>query len=173
LNRKRLQFNFIGRSRIWFIISAIVILAGLAGYFIQGGFNFGIDFLGGTLIEVEFDEETESEQIREVLTIEGYGSSVIQQTDSNKYIIRINSRIIGNKDVREVLIDLDRVILIELFTMPAYPIFFDCGVFSLILSNTTIVSLSEYPIIVKSAAIVDVFISRFNIAYIPSVTSTS
>lgn len=108
MNRKRLQFNFIGRSRTWFIISAIVILAGLAGYFIQGGFNFGIDFLGGTLIEVEFDQETESEQIREVLAIEGYGSSVIQQTDSNKYIIRIKAEEIGkpiNIDEKSRILD--------------------------------------------------------------------
>ncbi len=95
MNRKRLHFNFIGRSKIWFIISAVVILAGVAGYFIQGGFNFGIDFLGGTLIEVEFEQEIGSGEIREVLGREGYGSSVIQQTDSNKYIIRIKAEEIG------------------------------------------------------------------------------
>lgn len=80
---------------IWFIVSAIAILSGVVGYFIQGGFNFGIDFLGGTLIEVEFDQDTGSSSIREVLEKEGYGSSVIQQTDSNKYIIRIKAEEIG------------------------------------------------------------------------------
>ena len=73
----------------------MVILAGITGYFIQGGFNFGIDFLGGTLIEVEFDQDIGSSNIREVLEIEGYGSSVIQQTGSNKYIIRIKAQEIG------------------------------------------------------------------------------
>jgi len=95
LNRKRLHFDFIRKSKIWFIISAIVILAGVTGYFIQGGFNFGIDFLGGTLIEVEFDQDIGSGSIREVLEREGYGSSVIQQTGSNKYIIRIKAEEIG------------------------------------------------------------------------------
>ncbi len=103
MNRKRLHFNFIGRSKIWFTISAIVILAGVAGYFIQGGFNFGIDFLGGTLIEVEFEQEIGSSEIREVLEREGYGSSVIQSSSdnliqqdvSNKYIIRIKAEEIG------------------------------------------------------------------------------
>ena len=95
MNRKRLHFNFIGKSKIWFIISAIVILAGVTGYFIQGGFNFGIDFLGGTLIEVEFDQDTGSGSIREVLEREGYGSSVIQQSGSNQYIIRIKAEEIG------------------------------------------------------------------------------
>jgi len=73
-----------------------VILAGVAGYFVQGGFNFGIDFLGGTLIEVEFNQDTGSGSIREVLEREGYGSSVIQQSGSNKYIIRIKAQEIGS-----------------------------------------------------------------------------
>jgi preprotein translocase subunit SecF len=95
LNQKRRQFDFIGKKRIWFIISAVIILIGVAGYFIQGGFNFGIDFLGGTLIEVQFDQDVESSAIREVLDGEGYGSSIVQQTDSDKYIIRIKAEELG------------------------------------------------------------------------------
>jgi len=95
LNQKRLRLDFIGKRRIWFIISAVVILAGIAGYFVQGGFNFGIDFLGGTLIEVQFDQDVESSDIREVLEDEGYGSSIVQQTDSDKYIIRIKAEELG------------------------------------------------------------------------------
>lgn len=95
MNQKRLRLDFIGKRRIWFIISAVVILAGIAGYFVQGGFNFGIDFLGGTLIEVQFDQDVESSDIREVLEDEGYGSSIVQQTDSDKYIIRIKAEELG------------------------------------------------------------------------------
>ena len=95
MNQRTARFNFIGKRKIWFILSLIVVLAGVAGYFIQGGFNFGIDFLGGSLIEVEFDGTTDVGQIREVLEDAGYGSSIIQQTDNNKYIIRIKAEEIG------------------------------------------------------------------------------
>jgi len=95
LNQKRLRLDFIGKRRIWFIISAVAILAGIAGYFVQGGFNFGIDFLGGTLIEVQFDQDVGSSDIRAVLEDEGYGSSIVQQTDSDKYIIRIKAEELG------------------------------------------------------------------------------
>jgi len=95
LDLKKLQFDFIGRRKIWFIISAVVILAGVAGYFMQGGFNFGIDFLGGTLIEVEFDQEVQPQAIRDILDEQGYGSSIIQQTGPDKYIIRIKAEEIG------------------------------------------------------------------------------
>jgi len=95
LNQKTARFDFIGKRKIWFILSFIVVLAGVTGYFIQGGFNFGIDFLGGSLIEVEFDGTTDVGQIRDVLEDAGYGSSIIQQTDNNKYIIRIKAEEIG------------------------------------------------------------------------------
>ena len=95
MNQKIFRFDFIGKRKIWFIISLVVIIAGVAGYFIQGGFNFGIDFLGGSLIEVEFDQDTDVAQIRDILEDTGYGSSIIQQTDTNKYIIRIKAEEIG------------------------------------------------------------------------------
>ena len=95
MNQKTARFDFIGKRKIWFILSLIVVLVGVAGYFIQGGFNFGIDFLGGSLIEVEFDGTTDVGQIRDVLEDAGYGSSIIQQTDNNKYIIRIKAEEIG------------------------------------------------------------------------------
>jgi preprotein translocase subunit SecF len=95
LEFKKFNFNFVKRRRIWFIISAAVILAGFAGYFIQGGFNFGIDFLGGTLIEVEFDRDVSSGEIREVLNENGYRNPIIQQTDKDKYIIRIKAEEVG------------------------------------------------------------------------------
>ena len=95
MNQRKARFDFIGKRKIWFIISLIVVLIGIAGYFIQGGFNFGIDFLGGSLIEVEFDGSTDVGQIRDVLEDTGYGSSIIQQTDDNKYIIRIKAEEIG------------------------------------------------------------------------------
>ena len=95
MNQKTARFDFIGKRKIWFIVSLIAILIGVIGYFIQGGFNFGIDFLGGSLIEVEFDGSTDVGQIRDVLEDAGYGSSIIQQTDDNKYIIRIKAEEVG------------------------------------------------------------------------------
>ena len=95
MNQKTARFDFIGKRKIWFIISLIAILVGVTGYFIQGGFNFGIDFLGGSLIEVEFEGNTDVGQIRDVLEDAGYGSSIIQQTDDNKYIIRIKAEEVG------------------------------------------------------------------------------
>ncbi|MCJ7666083.1 MAG: protein translocase subunit SecF [Actinobacteria bacterium] len=95
MNLKIPNYNFIGKRKIWFTISLVVIIAGVSGYFIQGGFNFGIDFLGGTMIEVEFDRDTSISEIRDVLVDNGHGGSIIQHTEGNKYIVRIKAEEIG------------------------------------------------------------------------------
>ena len=130
MNQKIFRFDFIGKRKIWFIISLVVIIAGVAGYFIQGGFNFGIDFLGGSLIEVEFDQDTDVAQIRDILEDTGYGSSIIQQTDTNKYIIRIKAEEIGKSleldekarilDALDDKIGIDPVLLQERTVNPGF-----------------------------------------------------
>lgn len=40
--------NFVGRRRIWYLISTILVLVSIAGPVVRGGFNFGIEFTGGS-----------------------------------------------------------------------------------------------------------------------------
>ena len=82
------NYDFISRKRIWFIISAVVILAGVIGFFIRGGLNLGVDFLGGSLIEVQFEQEVEVSEVREVVTDAGYSNAILQRTGSDQFIIR-------------------------------------------------------------------------------------
>ncbi|HEY5250971.1 MAG TPA: protein translocase subunit SecF [Acidimicrobiales bacterium] len=51
LYRGETSFDFVGRRRTWYLISGIIILAGVASMGIKG-FNFGIDFKGGQSWEV-------------------------------------------------------------------------------------------------------------------------
>jgi len=88
LRFRNYNFNFIGKSKIWIIISLVMIIAGIAGYFIQGGFNLGIDFLGGSLIEVEFTRDVDVAEVRSVMNDIGLGNAVLQRTESDRFIIR-------------------------------------------------------------------------------------
>jgi preprotein translocase SecF subunit len=79
-----------------------VIIIGIAGFLLRGGFNLGIDFMGGSLLEVEFEKEVNVAEAREVMTDLGYSSAIIQmvktkfvQTESNKFIIRIKAKELG------------------------------------------------------------------------------
>jgi len=88
LRFRNFNFDFVGKRRIWFIISTAVILAGFIGFITQGGFNLGIDFLGGSLMEIQFTREVGVSEIREVMTDLGFGNAILQRTESDRFIIR-------------------------------------------------------------------------------------
>jgi preprotein translocase subunit SecF len=81
------KFDFIGKGKIFFVISLVIILTGIVFYFIRG-FNFGIDFLGGNLMEVKFKQDVSIAKLRDVMTETGYGNSILQNTATDQYIIR-------------------------------------------------------------------------------------
>ncbi|MGH9277922.1 MAG: protein translocase subunit SecF [Acidimicrobiales bacterium] len=70
------NFDFVGRSRVWFAMSGVVILAGILSLFFQG-LNYGIDFKGGTSWEVQASGVSVSEA-RDALGPLGLGDAKIQ-----------------------------------------------------------------------------------------------
>ncbi|MFH2011189.1 MAG: protein translocase subunit SecF [Pseudomonadota bacterium] len=90
-----INIDFVGRRRIAFVFSTVLILVSILSMILKGGLNFGIDFAGGTLIQVKFKEATSSSEIRKGLSEIGLGESVIQQyseREGDEYIIRFKNR---------------------------------------------------------------------------------
>ncbi len=61
------SINFLGVRRGAFILSAVLILLGLGSTVTKGGYNLGIDFAGGTLLELHFDPPASVGDIRQSL----------------------------------------------------------------------------------------------------------
>ena len=61
----------------WYIVSLVALIPGTIAL-ILWGLNLGIDFTGGTIWELQFEESIESEQIQSVLVANGYTDSVVQ-----------------------------------------------------------------------------------------------
>jgi preprotein translocase subunit SecF len=83
--------DFVNRKKIALIASLIVALVGIGSLVVKGGPLYGIDFAGGTLVEVKFDQAPEIGQIRDALSEKGLGSSVIQSLGEDKVAVRIKS----------------------------------------------------------------------------------
>ncbi len=76
LYRGETSFDFVGRRRWWYALSAIVIVAGIASFGVKG-FNWGIDFKGGTSWQVPAHGATVS-QVQSAMTKAGLTGATIQ-----------------------------------------------------------------------------------------------
>ncbi|MBU4267718.1 MAG: protein translocase subunit SecF [Acidobacteria bacterium] len=82
------KIKFINKRYYAFALSGLIILAGLVT-FVSRGFNMGIDFSGGTLIEVSLQENTSVQQLRNTLAKINLGDAQITQIGSeNKFFIK-------------------------------------------------------------------------------------
>jgi len=86
-----INVDFVNRRRLALICSLVVALIGIGSLVIKGGPLYGIDFAGGTLVQVRFDQAPDVGTIRDALGEEGLGSSVIQSLGEDKVAIRLKS----------------------------------------------------------------------------------
>ncbi len=77
------MFNIIEKRAIFFTISAIIILAGVVSFFVQG-FNTDIDFKGGTEITIELNGKYDEAKIRDIIgSVKKVNIASVQKSDSN------------------------------------------------------------------------------------------
>jgi preprotein translocase subunit SecF len=83
------SYNFIGRRRWAYVLSAVVMVIGLGTLAVRG-LHYDIDFTGGTLVQVRFEQPPTVAAIRAGLARIKFGESVIQQFgDPREYIVRM------------------------------------------------------------------------------------
>ena len=87
LFKSETHFNFMGRIKVAVIFSTVLILIGLGSVAVSGGLKFGIDFAGGTLIQLQFKNPPDIEVIRDGLKTIGLGESTIQEFGSKRDIL--------------------------------------------------------------------------------------
>jgi len=81
------KIDFIGKRKICYVVSAVVIIAGLTVFFMRGERNFGVDFSGGTLQQYMFEKPVRMDGIRGILKDMGMGNASIQQYGNQKEVI--------------------------------------------------------------------------------------
>ena len=85
------NIDFIGFRYKAFIISGLIIVAGLISVIAKGGYKLSVEFKGGTLVQVKFDEAVPIADVRNSMGRAGYASAEIQQYGENgdEYIIKV------------------------------------------------------------------------------------
>lgn len=97
------KIDFIGVRKIAFILSAVIILAGLGSLVIKGGPKYGIDFAGGMIVQVKIDKATDVELIKDAMGGVELPGLVVQSLGlegDHEYLIRTSSSDISSQDVR-------------------------------------------------------------------------
>ena len=85
------NFDFIGRRKIFMVLSLVLILAGLASVAMRGGLKLGIDFKGGTLVYVKFQQSPDVDAIRQALNAASLDVATLQPfEDGNELKIDLN-----------------------------------------------------------------------------------
>lgn len=69
--------NFMGVRHLAFALTVLLTIASLASLAVKG-LNFGLDFTGGTLIELSYEQPVALDQVRSQLASSGYGDAVVQ-----------------------------------------------------------------------------------------------
>ncbi|NOQ41824.1 MAG: protein translocase subunit SecF [Desulfuromusa sp.] len=86
-----INIDFVGKRKIALIVSVTLILIGVASLLVKGP-NYGIDFAGGTLVQVQFAQSTDAAEIKKALAGLELGSPVVQSfgDNQNEFLIRVD-----------------------------------------------------------------------------------
>ncbi len=79
---KWLQIDYMGKRYLWFAISGLVIVLGIAALGVRG-LNLGIDFKGGTQLSFKTPVAHTTGDVRQVMSAQGFGDAVIQGRGSS------------------------------------------------------------------------------------------
>ena len=91
LIRPNTNIDFVGRAKIAIAASLVIILLGIASLVIKGGPTYGIDFAGGSLVQIKFNSDTSAADLRTALDeLDLRGLSIQQFGDqANEYLVRV------------------------------------------------------------------------------------
>lgn len=92
------MIDFVGKKRRFFLISAIVIIMGIA-FLVVFGLKPGADFSGGTAITLKFTPPVGQSQLRQEIAELGYGGATIQAAGEGIFLVHLREISSGEADI--------------------------------------------------------------------------
>jgi len=84
--KKRTSFRFMPLRKRWYAISGVLILASLLMIGIRG-LNFGIDFTGGVVLELNFPQAADLDKVRDALANAGHEDASVQSFGTERDVL--------------------------------------------------------------------------------------
>ncbi len=103
------NINFLGKRKIFYVISGLIILGGVASLATKG-LNLGVDFSGGRNYVIAFNQEVETAEVQDHLTA-SFGEAPTVLTYGNKSTVRVTTKYLIDDDRPEV----DSIIKAQMF----------------------------------------------------------
>jgi SecD/SecF fusion protein len=88
---KNISFDFVGRRKLYYAISTVIIILGIVFYFKNGGLNLGVDFKGGRTYQVQFDKEVNTEDVKKSLAPLFEGAPEVKTIGGNSSKVKITT----------------------------------------------------------------------------------
>jgi len=99
---KLTHIDFMGKRRLWYALSLVTLLVGIAGFAVRG-MQFGIDFLGGTELMLRFDTPPAINDVRAAMEKGGFTGAEIKTFGvSTDILIRVAEQADGGKVAEKI-----------------------------------------------------------------------
>lgn len=107
-----MNFDVVKHKKWWFTLSSVLVILSVLSIFLYG-FNFGIDYTGGSILDVEFEQPVTVAQVRDVLqSSDNLNSAVIQLTGVNEEnsskSVMIRTRNLTTEESQQVVTSLSQ-----------------------------------------------------------------
>jgi SecD/SecF fusion protein len=83
---KKLAFDFVGKRKVYYIISSLIIVLGIVFYVKNKGLNLGVDFKGGRTYQIRFDKDVNTEDVKKALSNALGGSPEVKTLGSKNQV---------------------------------------------------------------------------------------
>lgn len=106
------NFSIVKNWKVFFAITFIFLMIGY-GSMIFRGFNLGIDFTGGSIMDLKFEKPAQVAQVREVMSRHDLGAAVIQLEGSDSTVtssqgVLIRTPVIADQDRTQIMSDMEQ-----------------------------------------------------------------
>ena len=96
------SFDIVGRRRLWFTISGVLVLVSLISLIVPG-LNFGIDFKGGAVFRVQPERPVTEAQVRRAV---GSAAEVVQVTENEPVQVIVQTEELAQPEVARIRTEL-------------------------------------------------------------------